>query len=340
MADLRKTLNVLAVWPEWLWRTKQSPARRHYCRAIADHPEVNYHLTGPGFEDWDDRRSGLQNVLRIMPDCDAIYAYKLAGTERGEIKDPQELSRHVLTIEAFNECWPGTHPDFKTVMHAKGGTAAEECRKAGVRLVVCHHANDMPRMRSVEEYGARLVHIPHGASTMFFGNASQPWDRRKGIVLTGAQNAEHYPLRRRWLKLIESGKLPGATVLHRSPNYMSGVGACDGSVLRYADVLGSHKVVLGCSSRWKYALARYPEVAMAGAVHVADMPDDVSDHFRNLVWEVSPESSDRELLDTVEQVVATNGLSAVHARSTAFKHFTTEHYAARLIGEIRRSLDS
>ena len=326
-------LKIVAVWPEQLWRTKQSAARRHQQRAIAAHPDVTLHQTGPGFPDWDDSATGLQNVRRIMPDCNVVLGYKLGGCNYGSVIDPQGLSNEILTCEAYNECWPQTTDRFGGVMHPTGGSVVQECRKAETRLVIIHHANDYHRVSAVEDYGGRVVHIPHCADPAFFLEESKPWSERDGILLTGSIGHDHYPLRWRWRKLLP--KIPGAVEFQRPGNYTRSPQESDALVRKYARALGSCRVKLGCTSVWKYKLNHITEAAMAGCAHICDLPDEPCD---GLLRPVSPEASDRELLDAVDASYAQAEELGKRAQETAMDQYTTAHYAERFVDAVRAAL--
>lgn len=336
MADPEKTLNILSVWPERLWRTKQSPSRRFYVRALAARHDVQLIQTGPGFVDWDNDKSGLANIQRIMPDCHAVLSYKtLGGCEYGRINDPAELSQNVLTIEQFNECWAGTS-EIGGVLHPGANSVAEYCISGHVQMAVIHHENDRQRVAHAESCGTQVVHIPHCAHTMF-RDAACSWNERSGIILTGSLNSTHYPLRRRWHDLIKSGRIRGE-YFHRPSNYTDSPDASDDLVRRYADTLGRCRVKLGCSSLWRYPLQHYSEAAMSGCAHVADMPESVDPDFAMMLHGIDPLASDAELISAVEYAEENAERIGSLAQRVAIRNYTVDHYAARLVSEIRESL--
>lgn len=336
MAASLQTLMILSVWPERLWRTKQSPSRRVVLRALGRRPDVILHQTGPGFTDWDDSSSGKANVRNVMPDCHAIISYKAAGgCEFGMIHGISALARDVPIIETFNECWSGD-VNVGGVLHPGANTVADYARQAHLALLIYHHANDLPRIESAASDRCRLVHIPHGADPIFAAE-SRPWSERRGILLTGALNPEHYPLRCRMAEMIRNGRLPGA-YFPRPSNYTRCVEESDALVRQYAQALGSCRVKLGCSSRWRYALQHYSEAAMAGCAHVADMPEGVPEFFRGMVHEIDPDCSDADLVDAVLEAEEQGEMMAAMATGVAKAHYTTDHYAELLVGEIRATL--
>lgn len=320
-------IKVLFLFPEWLWRTKQSPSRRNYVRAIAE--KTDWKLSGAGFSDWNESLSAMQNIEQIHPGCQAIYGYKLGGTERGSIKGIEECRKHMVVSEAYNECWAGTTTQFGGVMHPGGGTVAQEARKAGLNLLIHHHKSDYPRLKELEGY-CQLSHIRHCAPKLI-SDYALPWEERSGVVLTGSMNEQHYPLRCRLKRMIDSGKIKG-TYYQRPPNYTKSVEASDDLVLDYARVLGSHKVKLGCASVWGYALQHYSEAAMCGCVHVADETDDADTN--RLVWAISNDMTDMEIIQHINSALE-SGVSA-HNQRLAHSTFSTQNYADEWIALVRK----
>lgn len=336
MADSRETLNILSVWPRSLWERKQSPSRRFCLRAMARRPDVVLHQTGPGFDDWDDNASGMVNIRKIMPDCHAVISYKSAGgCEFGMIHGISALARQILIVETFNEAWSGDK-EVGGVLHPGANTVVDYARQAHLGLLIYHHANDLSRIEAAAEFGCRLAHIPHGADPMFL-EESRPWSERHGVLLTGALNEQHYPLRCRMARLIREGRIDGA-YFPRPPNYTRSVEESDALVRQYARALGSCRVKLGCSSRWRYALQHYSEAALAGCAHVADMPDGIADDFCGMVMPFGPDISDNNLIEHIQCVERFAAPIGERSQQVAKAHYTTDHYAAKLVAEIRASL--
>lgn len=331
--DKGDVVKILFLWPEWLWRTKQSPSRRNYCRAIGDQPGVEWKLSGPGFTDWDSNLTAMQNIDRIFPGCQAIYGYKLGGTERGEIKGIKECQKHMVVAEAYNECWAGTTTQFGGVMHPGGGTVVHEARKAGLTLLIHHHHSDYDRVKELENDGVQVCHLAHCAPK-WFADYALPWDERKGILLTGSLNEQHYPLRCRWKRLIDSGRIQG-TYYQRPPNYTKSVEASDALVHDYARAIGSCRIKLGCASVWGYALQHYTEAAMAGCLHVADLTDDPL--YEEIQLHVSTELSDDELVEYVGHLAVGDWSIMTNSfKMNAIEQFTTDHYAQRFLALVSK----
>ena len=340
-------MRILCLYPRLIWERRVSASRRHDVEALARHPGVSLRMSGAGWPDWDDRATGLENVRRIMPDADAVYEYKMDGTRVSGVAVPpilehREIGRRYLVVEKMQEChWgdpgsvPGVAPAWQQMVDRRVG------------LCILSHANDAPRLAGAERAGVAVRVIPHCAEATLFGAAKRPWGARDiPVLLTGVVGQEHYPLRTRWAALAgRIGMAMGLPVrVHPRPPHMAADEA-DARRLRgeYAELLGRAKLVLGCASKWRYALARFPEAAAAGAVHVSDMPDDAA--FRRglgrHIMEVEAGAADCDLIRAV--VDAWDDQAGLRRRSEAAwrqwrEELTWDLWAERFVKEVRTCL--
>ena len=322
-------MNLLALFPHALWHRKVSPTRRHAVRAVSRQPGVRLHLTGSGWPDWDLTATVEANARRIMPDADAIWWYKPLGSrEAPPLVKPHECG--LPAVETLNECW---WPDDRAV---------REIIAAGSTLVVCHHANDVSRFAKTGQL-VEVVHIPHAAEVAVFAAGAKPWDDRTiDVLLTGSLNREHYPLRCRLADLMRRGKLPGRCHLHpRPPLRAASLAECECHVREYAGMVGRSKIALGCSSRWRYPLAHYPEKAMAGARVVADMPELAPPGYDRMVEPIDPAWTDQQIVARIGELLADDEalrLAAQIGQAVALRFYTMDCYAARFLEAVRAQI--
>ncbi len=324
-----ETLNLLVCFPYELWNHKMSPVRRHAIWALERRPDVSLKVTGQGWPGWNDKATAADNLQNVMPEAHACLWYKPLGN-RGvaPLVKPKRIG--VLTVETYNECW---WPDNQ---------AAHEVIKNGTGLVICHHANDMPRMALANKAGCLVRHIPHCAEPTMFHAASRPWaERNIDVLLTGVTGETYYPLRARWQRLLDAGKLPGKVHRHGHPGYRrTSQGACEAAVREYAGLLGRTKIHLVCSSKFRYPLAKYIEGAMAGCLTVGDMPEQAPPGYERIVWNVNPNDSDAELIRTIERALASQDAErfALGAQATALERYSMDTYAEAFVTEVRSAL--
>jgi len=338
-------MRLLYICPYLMWLRRVSASRRHDMEAVANHGGVEFHYSGVGWPDWDNKLTGVQNIKRLMPNIDAVIGYKIEGTRIGGVRIPavrdyRSIGSNYLLVEKLQEAW-----------HGIGGLPGipfwQQMVDRRVGLCVLSHANDRPRLEEAEKRGIAVEVIHHCAESAVFGAARRSWRGRDiPVVLTGTIGREHYPLRARWRDLQGKVSVAIGTPVHchaRPPHLAKNLAEANQYVQEYADLLGRAKVVLGCSSRYRYALARFPEAAAAGAVHVSDMPDD--DVFRDglgkHIVEVDPEANDAELVGAVRTAMEDDG--GLEERSEAAwrlwrEAYTQEHFAERFVAAVERCL--
>lgn len=232
------------------YETKMSRCRFHQMEAVDQQPDVDVTFWGNGWGGYDEKASVRDNLRQYCLSFDLVHVYKP--------EDHIDVAGCGVPVSiAFNECWPGTNRAMKEVLGCGAG------------LVICHHENDGS---CFDRRRCSVVHLPHCAEeSVFHRYAGDP--RQTDVLLTGVLNPDVYPLRSRMAKLVESGKIPGRVRPH--PGYrLTSKLECESEAIAYANDLGSAKIALVCSSRYRYALAKYTEAAMAGCLVIGDRPDD------------------------------------------------------------------
>lgn len=326
-------LQVLVLFPRFYWERKMSPVRRDVIRALLQWsgrmlpgaPRYEARLSGVGWDDYREDKTVDWNAQNLMPDCDAIFTYKPLGTK--EVPALREFrNAKPLKVEAWNECW---HPNQAMMKSAAA---------AGIQLAILHHANDAKHWVGCEQHGIKTVHIPHCAAVEVYAS-TKPWEEREiPVLLTGVLSREYYPLRCQLADLIRCGKIPGEIYPH--PGYRLGsVEECDQQQKKYAQALSNAKLVLGCTSKFKYRLARIPEIAMAGAVNVCDLPDQDYNELSSIIVPLAADADDSWLIGKINALVEwidEGGLQATAQRgqSLMLSRYTQEHYITRLLWAI------
>lgn len=289
-------------------------ARFHCPSAIAGVDGVELQCTGNGFDGYDSSKPVADQI-----DADVLLVYKP--------EDHLGVDQFKgLTVATYNECWPGT------------GKAPREVADHNLDLVVCHHQNDVPVFSGSK---AKAVHIPHACRPELFCSSG---DKDIDILFVGVRSAGVYPVRERLHRLVKSrwGNKRVCVVDH--PGYrLRSKDECERQYVRYAQRLSKAKVVLTCSSKYKYALAKYFEGAMAGCTVVGDIPDQ-----QDVISAVSGASSwawvcdisgmtDDQIIDSVDDAVESyDARQSSSLRSLAKKCHSVEVYAERLCREIIR----
>lgn len=103
-------------------------------------------------------------------------------------------------------------------------------------------------------HGRLLWHLPHAAHLPDFPQPTPPHSERPVDVLLAGNVWTFYPLRLRFKKLINAGKMPGVALQLQHPGYwVSGTG---NQTATFAQSLLGAKIVLVCSSKRRYAVRK------------------------------------------------------------------------------------
>ncbi len=317
-------MRVFTLYPRQFWLHKRSVIRRHVIEAVLRHPDVTGVVSGPGWDDYNESQTIQANIDRMLPGADVCWVYKVDGNPN--LKIPASIGLcdvKALRVARFHEFW-----------WLESSKLAEQARRetANIDLVVHCHENDAPRF---DKMGVPSVHIPQTCDEELFACDDPIADRPIQCLMTGTIGGEHYPFRLRLANLIKTNKIPG----HIRPTPACWVDNPQKEVAAYAEHLKNARIVLCCTSKWKYALGKQIEAAMAGCVVATDMPDDTL--YCNTVGKHSlrldPEWSDLKLSQVILRCLGDSermSRMSTGARAES-KAFTNTAYAERFIDAVR-----
>lgn len=298
---------------------KMSRGARFVCpKFVGNHPDVDFRVSGQNWQDWDGLQSCTENFARWgwMPDW--IWAYKP--------EDHNGVAKSLpLKLVTYNE----THWDDHK--------ALREVESMRADLVVVHHQGGL---KDFDGFAGQVIHIPHAADHTIFNT---PHDAQRPIdcLLTGVISDEIYPIRGRLKRLIESGKIPGE--IRKHPGYrLASAGACNIQVQDYANHLGRAKIALCCTSKYRYALAKIFESALAGCCVATDMPDDsvFEKTLGQHIIELDGSWTDSQIAQCIQSHLADPVALRERARATqqcALEHFTMDCYAGKLLSAMKNA---
>lgn len=308
-------MNIVYLIRKYYYDLKMDMGRTTHGAALAVHGGVNFWWWGDGWPGYDNNLSVQANLNRQRILCDVLIVYK---------PEDHKGVGDVAAVRAvdFNDCFaPERLADVTT---------------PDARLVIYHHANDLQRFPVEVTDGRCFVHIPHVADKSIFYREDYG-ERPIDCLLTGVSDETIYPLRCKWKQLIEGGRIPGE--IRKFPGYRTKSRTETIEQFHdYAAHLRRAKIVLVCSSVYKYSLAKYVEAIAAGCLVIGDMPED--EYFRNTIGRgivpVWPHCDEDELQDCVFEWLF--GIDAQPAqdrlaigRDQYLSTATTEHYAQRFV---------
>lgn len=318
-------MNIVCLVPKSLYDSKMSRVRFQQWAAIAK--IVPLHVTGLGWPDWDDTLSPGKNLARI-PVGDPAHprpAELVISYKAGVLHDVVQP-----VVVQFNEA-----DDHEKTL--------QEIYDARAQLIVFHHENDMPQYAHLltREHAAfvrRLVHIQHCADTSVYKDYGLPKDI--DVLCAGNLSQQFYPFRYRLMRLAWTILRRRGHVVKvlRHPGYT--LPPREGTVIGddFARMLNRSKLVFTCSMRYKYALAKYSEIALCRSLAVGDVPNEREAFFRQSIVVVEPYMTDEEIVRIVEEYLDDDD-KRKSLTDTAYdlnlQSSTMAHYAENFLREAR-----
>jgi hypothetical protein len=280
-------MNVLFLVPRSVYETKMARERFRWMAAVNAHVYPHgVHVTGPGWPDWKEGASPVDNIKWYLLDRkhDREVHPHLVVTYMVDDLQGSPIPTVVILQEAYNR--PKT---WRTI------------RATDAKLVVFTYANEVPQYEAdLAAEGRQVVVIPHSGDETLFKDYGEPKDI--DILIVGNMNQAIYPFRRRLAALAwrELRKRAYRVVRLPHPGYALPVkpGCAVGE--DYARLLNRSRLVITCTSRYKYALTKLVEIPLARALPVSDIPEERQAFFKQTVLHVEPWMLDREIRTAME----------------------------------------
>ena len=280
--DHEETLNILFFTTKEHLQASGSQHELLYYEAAVALSNINAHLYGPGFPNFDEDMSIKENLKTAFPGVtfDIIFiqvpsSYRFTSVVYAGLR---ELSKEVLIVFRFHEC--------------RYGLCEDHLSRSGARLAIFAYARDLVQYRHHADQ-TLLVHHPHVVHPPIYRNVSvQSPTRTTDILFVGKFGAD-YPFGRRLYNMIMEGKIDGARLLVQTTENVSDGGR---QFAGYIRTLESTKIALLTSSVERLMLMKYGEVAMSGALIVGDIPLGHQAEFKRAMVEVTEEMSDEAIL--------------------------------------------
>ncbi|MCI5043576.1 MAG: glycosyltransferase [Aquisalinus sp.] len=278
-----------------------------FARLINDKP-----IWGPGFPGWNDSLDAEANLRSRYPtgaDFDAIFLSHVFTTNHaGGRLSPPKLN------------WLGGIPTV-SFQHEVRAVEQYDTQKRGFTCsvgevdVVLYPYNEaeidpfeadreLARIRAPRSRHAHQIfrRIPHHVRTDIFrppsgGNAVRDLD----VVLVGRAHESLYPLRYRWSRLIAEKRWHNAVHVPTLYGQQATWTATErqAEVERYIGFLQRAKIVVSCTSHWRYMLAKFNEIAACGAFIISDVATHMPQTFIDNIGIVSSHMRDTELVEVV-----------------------------------------
>lgn len=294
----------------------------HYFDAAARHPLVEAVLWGPGMPGFHNSFSLSTNLQRRFGSATYFHVVLLPPVVSAGVRvadsQVQELSKlGVCVAMREHESWMG---------RLKSSIAA-----LNVTLLQLPYAIELHHYQEVGHRGI-VSHVPHAALPELFARAPDA-PRPIDVLLPGARHANVYPLRERLFRLVDTKRIRAATLKHvgyveqgtfefdqlRTPEtwtewHERNTASLDAVPARFAEQLQASKIVLVTSSSYRYALLKYFEAAMAGALVVGDLPNEMRSKLGKFVVALERNAPNDTIVSTIEYWLQHDGERIRRAR--------------------------
>lgn len=263
------------------------------------------YISGPNWENWNDNETlddNLKSLFPMVPYFDFILMYINSGDVKGCLESEN------VTIATFNELF--TNDKIENVLNLK------------LTYAILHHTNEIESLQHVNTY-----HIHHCADHMLYKLGS---NKLYDFVLVGNLTKHVYPLRFRMTKLMKVLQSRGYKChIHGHPGYK--VTSPKKETLAYAKIIQQGKVVISCSSTYKYRLSKYAEIPLCGSAMAGDIPHDGKSFFREAIIEIDDSWDDITILNALVQGLHNWKHYSINGRDMTLHTSTQCHYARRFL---------
>lgn len=237
--------SILYLTPKSLYDSKMSIGRRLYVQSLSD-AGCRVTITGPGWDGWNGNLGKWLDQQRVYhePDPDVIIAYKTEGIP--------DVGKHGIPVACiFNEA-----NDYGKTIDDLHATQATD--------VFFHHAGDYAAwMPELSRMGKQCHLIYHCAQENPF--ALNEFEKRPiKFGIAGVLSREIYPVRDAFAR-------SGICRVRKHPGYR--IADVQAQYLDYQKWLSDVQVLICCTSKYQYPLAKITEGLAAGCLVVSDMPN-------------------------------------------------------------------
>jgi len=307
-------MNILYLCKRKTFELKLARERFHSIQALSK--IANVHYSGIGWPDYDKNLTVQENINNMKHKFDICIVYK--PLELKKFRDIN-IPKCIRYNEMYDVNW-----------------TLKEIKECGSKLVICHHLNDCEKYQKMKISNVKFVYIGHCAEKTIFKNLNLA--KEYDITLLGCISS-HYPLRNRFLKLLPHLKKKYKCLHHKHPGYDLQDAYTDKYLIEMAKIINKSKIILTCSSIYKYALGKYIEIPMCeSSIICGDIPNKVDNY--NFVVEINDKMNDNDIIEKISYYLDNESkrLDKIRQGIEFSKNYTHEHYANRFLLIIKNFL--
>lgn len=298
------------------YHTKMSRVRFHGIRALEKIATVKY--WGLNWENYNPKLTVQQNLDNMQDKFDICIAYKPL-----ELKNFKDIN--IPKCIRYNEMY-----DINWTLN--------EIKESGSQLVICHHLNDCEQYQKMNIPNVKFVYIGHCAEKTIFKDYNTP---KEYDVLVAGCISHHYPLRNKFLQLLPNLKEKYKCHQHPHPGYDLQDAYTDRYLKEMAIAINKARITLTDTGLPRSRYGKYIEIPMCGTSAICgDLPDDKADDY-SYVIEVTNSMTAQEIFDKISYYLDNEDkrLEKVQKGIEFSNNYTQEHYAERLLKEIKEFLN-
>lgn len=312
--------NILYVCDAYYLQQKMSRVRFWVIEELSHRSDIQLTITGPGFSNFDAKKSLQQNIIDFDIPFDLVIWYK-------PLNDNYHFDKNAVmpfkTCLRYNEMWDTEW-------------TRSEIEETKTNIIISHHYNDYLKYNEIykNDRSKQFYYIPHCSNDNIF----KPLHKEKtiDILISGVTKQTHYPLKYRVSNLIikhKGDKLRNFNIyVHKHPSYRSESSFENVNQICYNEIINQSKLCLVCSSKHKYRLGKYVEIPMAGSVLLGDLPFE-DPQFSDFVVEINEKMSDDQILNVIVNTLQ-NKKALDEKREIGLewsKNHSVKHYVNRFL---------
>ena len=147
------------------------------------------------------------------------------------------------------------------------------------------------------------------------------------------------PFEAKTKKTLEKLKNKYKIYIHSHPGYHLNDAHTNKYLIDFAKKINQSKIVVSCSSKYKYRLGKYIEVPACNTVLAADLPIDNEADYNHFI-KLSMDMSNKEIEDKlIEHLTNNDKYEEKRIKGLEFaKKYTQEKYAQKLLKKIKEYL--
>lgn len=309
-------MNILYLCSKKTYLTKMSRVRFHGIAALSK--IANVHYSGIGWGDYNANLCVQENINNMKQNFDIVIVYK--PLELKNFKDIN-LPKCIRYNEMYDINW-----------------TLREIKESGSQLVICHHLNDCEKYKKMNIPNIKFVYVGHCAEKTIFKNYNL--NKEYDILIAGCLG-QHYPLRNKFLQLIPELSKKYKCHKHPHPGYDLRDAHTDRYLKEMAIAVNKARIVLTDTGLPRSRYGKYIEIPMCGTAAICgDLPDDTADDY-SYVIEVTNKMSLQEIQKNISYYLDNEDkrLEKVQTGIEFSNNYTQEHYAERLLKEIKEFLE-